>query len=366
MMASVKVGYYYGSGLINERFVVIGRVVKEGKRGPKKRNIKGSVLKTKKNCEVNLKKALDREVVQISEDFQFAKTKAKEIPKTVISKDLKLKLDKLINPFKNWEKRICIGEISTLISYRPKLVSTQLNVVQQIEIRPTGKIKDDGCPEEEFSITNKVCVKLDNIFKKTDTTTTDTRSYWKNIHAMIIAKLLPDKFSYSIKDANKVAEIDQLMWRSNHALKCYNPKSSMTFLDRKTIGSIINVVKSSRDQKAKYQGVDISGTRYIIEVDKIRSLIDLVDIDTLLNKYTTKLYDSIHFKQNKIDNYLLKTFVRSALWELFATYPDILAELREVGYENIRAYLEMIRKDRGYNFFYMDQYLEVISECLEP
>jgi len=168
----------------------------------------------------------------------------------------------------------------------------------------------------------------------------------------------------TIKDAKSIAEVNQIMWQCNNLLKVYSSKKEMIFLNREIISEIISFVKYTRNQKGQFQAMDLNGIRYVIEVDRIRDLIDWLDIDTLINKHTTKLYDTVKFKQNKLDKYLLKSSIRSVMWKLFDAYPNIIQELKEIGYETIKQYLESSAKQLSYSFFYLEQYLDVIAECL--
>ena len=354
----------------NNRIIIVGRVERVFLKKTIPKSTKERKAKVnKENYELNLKKALTKEVNDLKDNLKEYGPKSKILLNVTqkLSKETKLKLKQLINPFEDWDKRICLGRVEHITYYKPKFVETSLNVSQKIDILPTGKYGPNDVQEEELKIYYRVILNLTNItgVKRSNYETTSSNiCYWKNIHSMLIANLLPDNVTNSIKYAKKIAEVNDLMWRCNNVLKCYNSKTEMTFLNKDVISEVINVVKSTRNKEGMYEGLDFNGFRYIIEVDKIRNLVDMLDIDTLVNKYTHKLYDIIHFKHNKLDRYLLKSLIRSSMWKLFHSYPDLITSLKEIGYDNIKLYLQSIPVEQ-HNFFYVSEYLEVIAECLD-
>ena len=364
-----KLGYYHTFPDSNNRIIIVARVEKayvkkQIPNGAKERKARG----IKQNFESNLKKALKKEVNDLKDNLKEYPQKSTIFTSVggILSKETKQKLSQLIDPFTDWEKQICLGKIEKITYYKPKFVKTKLNVCQAVQILPTGKNCANGLPEEELKIYYKVILNITDITgvkRSKYETTIGNICYWKNIHSMIIAKLLPENLTNTIKDAKNIAEVNELMWRCNNVLKCYNSKTEMTFLNKDVISEIVNVVKSTRNKEGPYQGLDLNGFRYIIEVDKIRNMVDMLDIDTLVNKYSHKLYDLIHFKHNKLDRYVMKSLIRSCMWKLFDSYPDIMTSLKEIGYDNIKLYLQSIREQQ-HNFFYMNEYLEVIAECL--
>ncbi len=345
------------------------------KRQAKKVKSKLSLGEMNINKEINIKKAVEIEAKSYKDDFQNASKiqKISNIKTNLVDKSSykvhKEVLDLLINPlkFQTSANKIAVRKPACEWFVKPvkkAYVRTELSLKQQIEIVDLDSQGSNG----RLIIYKKVCVNL-NIENclKASSFCTEEYDNWKSIHTLIISKLSTRQIS--LKDATSLNEINDIIARCDNLFNIYNPEHipSLIFIKRPVVELIGKLVCSNRNNKYQYSFLDYEGIRYRIRLDRLKSLFDMFDVSSIMERHMPLLLSNVFFRKQKLSSSLIKSIIRNILWKIFNGKESDLEKLRQIGKSNIVDYINDLAEldNNCYTcFFYHKEYLDVLCELI--